>query len=574
MAEEAHYSALTCDIESYQSVSSSVFTTAPGNDSEAPMEHREHGAELQTTGSPRIVIEDVEPASPEIAAILRRSIMGEPLQQQIDRTAPSSPSSSSSSSPSPAAQAKSCRTSFGEFIAASLKTLLFSLIYIPFTITILMQSLVTKRGINPANWESELQGRYWLAAMGFVSFLIICPFIMVYVLANSSGLWGPSNTISGAVSFSSLFYIYIASYLILHAFTVKYAWMRRELCKVKPFTGRLQCSLGNALALASIFFEFAQFVAPFARRAAWTQYAPGSEEALAMAADPTASPGSGTSTDGWFEAVGHFFSAFALRVEGLDYFRATFWMCFAITAVYALCVGFAILINLLPEDQLSGFFFSFLPGTLYLTVMSKMYSAFACIWIESEKRFVLRDKRDFTCWTTDAHRSLMLAAFFGMVMYSSSAMFVGCYRGDSAGKFSDIKYKPKDVVIERTLRGLFAVCTTLIPSVVAVRVIAMAIVLALASINHFSRPCNIAGVTRLKLGLNIAAIWLFICTFLPNGSITSLFTGWISLILFGVGYEIRRRHCNRQPMSEQQITVAPDAFLGLENPTFTPSPSS
>ena len=75
-------------------------------------------------------------------------------------------------------------------------------------------------------------------------------------------------------------------------------------------------------------------------------------------------------------------------------------------------------------------------------------------------------------------------------------------------------------VIERTLRGLFAIVTTLVTRPLASKIIATLIVLLLTVFTFRMHPCSIPILNRVKRTLYVSALWLLVISYLPYATST------------------------------------------------------
>jgi hypothetical protein len=433
------------------------------------------------------------------------------------------------------------------YLKTCLSSILLMNVYISFTIAILLQSVHNKKGFLPVNHEKELQGKFW--ALGLIYFLILftIPFILVYALLSEKGLYSRwNNDYSSAIPFTAGFSVYIAAFTVIHCCTIYYAWIRPDLRVIHTHSRVFKWKIQHFLSLFALIFESAQLIAPFL-----------SAEKLGLSSFGSANGADNSNHQYWLNNLRGSMAWTVFSFVGSNYFMVSFWLCFTIVLIYVLLIGYGIVSDLQPTSSISPIVFSFIPGTLYITILSKFFSTFNCKLLSAENNqfvYVLEEATDYICWSAE-HKGLLIAACMGLLYYMSSAMFVACYRGDSSGANNPIKFKPLYLVIERTCRGLFALTTTLISESLLNRLLSLILLMTLISFSYKMRPCNIRVLNRLKAASQFAAIWLLSVSFLPdifrslggwwdkNVAIV-IISGWLALIVGFATNElrIRRRH--------------------------------
>ena len=127
----------------------------------------------------------------------------------------------SSSSPSPSPQSSSSSSgqrTFLDYVRGFPFWILFALIYVLFLYAVLLQTLVTRVAVDPAEWKEKLTGKAWLGALlvfaGAVSWCFLCPLLLVTPGSTLQYLILPS--LGFAVACQLVTYIY--------------ATLRPELC--------------------------------------------------------------------------------------------------------------------------------------------------------------------------------------------------------------------------------------------------------------------------------------------------------------------------------------------------------
>jgi len=167
-----------------------------------------------------------------------------------------------------------------------------------------------------------------------------------------------------------------------------------------------------------------------------------------------------------------------------------------------------------------------------------------------------------------------MAAFMGLLFYSSSAMFVACYRGDASGG-SGVKFKPVYLVLERTLRDLFAMTTSLIGNQILSRAMSFPILLALAVSTYRMQPCSIPTLTRLKVLAQSSAVWLLSLSFLADmfRSVTDWFDvyvpgllvwGWAAGVAAYLSYEAWCYYRRWQRRQMRRHTIALNGLAAVQ----------
>lgn len=400
-----------------------------------------------------------------------------------------------------------------------ISTLIFSAIYIPFTMAILFQSVLNFEPVHPKDWQTALSALAWKSAFILFASVFIFPFVAVYGILNRNGM----DFIGFILAISS----YLLIFVLLHILTVIYAYMRDDLRVIHAKNNGFRWKAANLISVLSVTFEMLQLAHPFM--------------------DVISNPNNSTSTWYGFTYITSL-SVFTIPEGNTFYFR--FWICFFIVIVYALWLGYGIHVNMQPDHKYASILFSFIPGTLYLSIISNLLSTMNCTSSGYDSNgneiYVLQGGSSIQCWTTSEHKSTVMAALIALLLYSSTAMFVACYRGDASGQDS-IKYKPIFLVIERTLRDVFAIATTLVTSSFASRGISLAALTLLCLTTGWLSPCSIGTLSRMKLFSQLAAIWLLLCSFISASDASAIvwfkdnieyivLVGWLCLlVIFVVG---------------------------------------
>jgi hypothetical protein len=114
----------------------------------------------------------------------------------------------------------------------------------------------------------------------------------------------------------------------------------------------------------------------------------------------------------------------------------TFYVVVVLVAMYSLFVGVFVEANVQPSDPLAPLLYDFCAGTLYLPLVSRLIT-------------VMRQSPTST---------ITAVSLLALVFYSSTAVFVGVYRGDQGAQKSDINYVPRHCVIERVIMAVLSLC--------------------------------------------------------------------------------------------------------------------
>ena len=408
-------------------------------------------------------------------------------------------------------------TGVAAVVSGVISSLIFTVVYLPFTVAILTQSAVQRRPILPKDWQTELTGPYWLFSFSLFAFLFLFPFVLVYGLMSDSGLWSIyDNDVRAAIPFTLFLALYLSLFVALHFTTLNYAFLRPDLRVVHSRYRQFHVNPSNLLCAVAIVFEAFQLISP------WLTY-----QSLGLHS---------TFDDArykrWLSNSAQVFGIGSWQVVSVNTYLETFWTAFSIVLVYALALGYGIYSNMQPDHALSGVLFELIPGTLYLSIVARLFSILNCK-PDSDGTYILQGNDHIQCWDSSFHRSMCMAAFMGLLFYSSSAMFVACYRGDASGDTKGVKFKPVYLVLERTLRDLFAMTTSLITEQTLSRSLSYPILIALVASTWYMQPCSVPSLNRLKVLSQGSAVWLLTLTFLADifRGITTWFDSYVPEML-------------------------------------------
>ena len=456
-------------------------------------------------------------------------------------------------------------TGCGAFIAATISSLIFSIVYLPFTVAILTQSVVQRRPILPINWQKELTGKYWLFSFSLFGFLFCFPFILVFGLLADTGIWSVfNNNVRSAIPFTMLFALYLSLFVMLHVATYLYAQIRADLSEIHSKTRQYHLNLSTLLCTAAIVFEAFQLISPFTSTASL-----GLHKSSADATDSARE----TEYRSWLDSVASVAGVGEWQVSNINTFLETFWIAFSIVIVYAFALGYGIQSNMQPSHFVAPVLFELIPGTFYLSIVGRLFRIFDCS-PNGDGTYTLTGNSSVHCWDNYTHRSMCMAAFMGLLFYSSSAMFVACYRGDASGG-SGVKFKPVYLVLERTLRDLFAMTTSLISNQILSRAMSFPVLLVLMIATYRMQPCSIPTLTRLKVLAQASAVWLLSLSFLADmfRSVTDWFDVYVpGLLVWGWGagvaafalYEAWCYYRRWERRQERRHAVAVDGLRAVE----------
>ena len=443
-----------------------------------------------------------------------------PEDDVLSPTDGSDPASSESATEAPPA------TGCGAVVAAGISSFIFSIVYLPFTVAILSQSVVQRRPILPINWQTELTPRYWLFAFSLFGFLFCFPFILVFGLLADTGIWSVfNNNVRSAIPFTFFFALYLSLFVMLHMATFRYAHIREDLSVIHSKTRQFHLTRSTMLCTAAIIFEAFQLISPFTSTAS-----------LGLHTSPAGSSDSGVESkyQGWLTGMAQVFGVGEWQVQDINTFLETFWIAFGIVIFYAFALGYGIQSNMQPSHMIAPVLFELIPGTFYLSIVGRLFRIFDCEPTD-DGLYHLNGNTNVECWNNFYHRSMCMAAFMGLLFYSSSAMFVACYRGDASGG-SGVKFKPVYLVLERTLRDLFAMTTSLIGNQLLSRAMSYPVLIVLTVATYRMSPCSIPTLTRLKVLAQASAVWLLTLSFLADmfRSVTDFFDVYVpGLLVWG-----------------------------------------
>ena len=456
-----------------------------------------------------------------------------------------------------AAAPTSPRSLLARVVSGSVSTLILSVVYIPFTMAILLQSAVTRQPVLPVNWEKELRSASWLWSFSLFGFMFVLPFVMVFGVLSDCGIWSlQSNDVTAAIPFTLCLALFLTLLAALHLCTVYYAYMRVDLREIHSSVHQFHISPSALLAIAAALFEAFQLISP------WLTV-----QSLGLLGLSDASSDSNTFR-GWLYHAGVVFGIGSWQVQGMNDYMPTFWLAFGIVVLYALALGYGIQSNMQPDHRAAGLLFEFIPGTLYLSIVGRLFSILNCD-PDGSGGYVLHGDAAIVCWDNYAHRSMCLAALVALLCYSSSAMFVACYRGDATHSQTSVKYKPLYLVLERTMRDLYAITTSLITDGELSRCLSFPVLLLLLACTVRMQPCSVPSLGRLKVLSQSAAIWLLWVAFTADIARTAgsaydaivpgvLVFGWVLLCLVYLAVELlrlwQRRH--RQRLRRHSISIA------------------
>ena len=397
-------------------------------------------------------------------------------------------------------------TGCGAVVAATISSIIFSVVYLPFTVAILTQSVVQQRPILPVNWQQELTGNYWIFSFSLFGFLFCFPFILVFGLLADTGIWSIfNNNVRSAIPFTMFFALYLSLFVMLHVATWYYALLRKDLSVIHSKTRQYHVNVSTLLCTAAIIFEAFQLISPFTSITTL---------GLHTASSTASDSGVEQKYHGWLTSMGHVFGVGEWQVQDINTFLETFWIAFSIIIFYAFALGYGIQSNMQPSHMVAPVLFELIPGTFYLSIVGRLFRIFDCA-PAGDGTYTLNGNSSIECWNNFTHRSMCMAAFMGLLFYSSSAMFVACYRGDASGG-QGVKFKPVYLVLERTLRDLFAMTTSLIGNQILSRAMSFPILLVLTFATYRMQPCSLPTLTRLKVLAQSSAVWLLSLSFLAD----------------------------------------------------------
>jgi hypothetical protein len=146
--------------------------------------------------------------------------------------------------------------------------------------------------------------------------------------------------------------------------------------------------------------------------------------------------------------------------------QAMYWLLLGYVMLYSGLAGFFVETNRQPNDPIAPLLFEIMPGTLYLTVVSRLISivldtgygtrAVGALLVRVTvsllllslllRLLVVMCNSILThCWLNAAHGDAVRVQ--SLLFYASTAVFVGVYRGDKASSKSDINYVPRQVQV-------------------------------------------------------------------------------------------------------------------------------
>jgi len=196
--------------------------------------------------------------------------------------------------------------------------------------------------------------------------------------------------------------------------------------------------------------------------------------------------------------------------------------------------------NIGVEHWIGSVIYEFIPGTLFLTVLSRLLSALFL--------------------NLSSNRSLVVLAYLSILLYTGTASFVASYKDPTHTRLTDINYTPRILVVERVLKGILTYVSAIQLDAVKhhrsnngydISVLFFLAVYAFFFIFALSRPtksrqCSVRWFAYVRVGFLSAVLWTIFVTFVNTllsdfPSIPVLFTGWG--ILFAMGLTFMAFRC-------------------------------
>lgn len=252
----------------------------------------------------------------------------------------------------------------------------------------------------------------------------------------------------------------------------------------------------------------------------------------------------------------------------------TFYVVIVLVALYSLFVGVFVEVNVQPSDPLAPVLYDFCAGTLYLPLVSRLIT-------------VMRKSSSST---------ITAVSLLALVFYSSTAVFVGVYRGDQGAQKSDINYVPRHCVVERVIMAILSLCVAFFSDMVRIcvgvspwlfasrsssssqkstlRLCFMCLLAVFACILGLTQCCSLDVVARVRVATVSVAVWCMATNIaIANGSDVRFhvmfFPGLGVIFATFVVYSLIRRSSDSQRNSNEKPAFNDTPMI--DNPLRSPS---
>merc|ERR1711916_69985 len=261
----------------------------------------------------------------------------------------------------------------------------------------------------------------------------------------------------------------------IHSATVYYVYLRKDLASVSEQNhGRTVSLLASFVPMADIVVEFFQL----------TRFVFDKD----LLAPRT--------------AVAAVFSTNEVAVETYTVFA------FGVTAVYALLIGTFIAKELPVGHWLGPIIFDLLAGTAFITVASGLLMSLDCGDTATDGSVLVANHPDVVCFQHH-HIGVATFALISILFYSSTDIFVACYRGGQDDQGVRVRSLPMFLAIERTSKGVFVVSTILGRSSAAGVVIAASVTATLLILIVILKPSSLVAANRVRKATLTTVLWTY-----------------------------------------------------------------
>ncbi len=206
---------------------------------------------------------------------------------------------------------------------------------------------------------------------------------------------------------------------------------------------------------------------------------------------------------------------------------AAYWLMVSVVILYMLIIGVSIVADINVNGPFGGFIFTFIPGTLFLSVATRLVDFMVPVNTSSDAMAQLTGGTHVT--TTTAMNSMACGAFLAFLFYGTTAPFVAIYRTHEKDVFvSDIEYIPRFYVYERTVKAVACIFSQnailghtsgsneireiVLPSIQLW--VYIGVCFWLIAIIIKTRPCSYAPFGYFRVVLLMMSAWSLVVTFI------------------------------------------------------------
>jgi len=337
-------------------------------------------------------------------------------------------------------------------LAARFVTVLFfGCAYVPFCMSVLLHSFVTRKPIKPCAWALPEMSKWWYSALAL--FVITLAYTVIAPLSATHG----DNLVAPWV------WPLLAGSIFFHVLTIDYVHQRAELCSIeKASVVRWRKPLNWMLCLKPLV-EFLQLCSVAAR----VEWLP---------------PNAGGRA---FEKT--FLDGLERTLFLFDADLGNFLFSAVVVGAFAMMVGENIYakhsVNSLPGLVL----YEGLAGFMFLIIFASLLRL-----------------------ASTARSGLMTLVLVGLLLYTTPAIFVSIYRGDQVERSNtDINYAPLQVCRERVAKEVWAIFVSLLAHGTTARLVAVVVLAFLLLLTLFdTSQYSACAVVRVRRALLLTAAWV------------------------------------------------------------------